>query len=63
MEVEELRGLSATEIAQKKRELIDEIFHLRLKRGTNQLENPMKLRQVKRDFARIETVLRERQGK
>jgi large subunit ribosomal protein L29 len=63
MEVEELRGLSATEMAQKKRELIDEIFHLRLKRGTNQLENPMKLRQVKRDLARIETVIRERQGK
>jgi large subunit ribosomal protein L29 len=50
-------------VVQKKQQLIEEIFHLRLKRGTSQLENPMRLRQAKRDLARTETVLREREGK
>jgi large subunit ribosomal protein L29 len=63
MEVERLRDLGTSEVVQKKRELIDEIFHLKLKRGTSQLENPMKLRQAKRDLARVETVLREREKK
>ncbi|HWP57157.1 MAG TPA: 50S ribosomal protein L29 [Candidatus Acidoferrales bacterium] len=61
MQASELRALSDAELAQKRRELIDDIFHLRLKRGTGQLENPMRLRQAKRDLARVETVLRERE--
>lgn len=60
MEPKELRELSAEELARKCGELKEEIFHLKLRRATSRLENPMKLRQSKRDLARVETILRER---
>lgn len=60
MEAKELRDLSLDDLRQKRAELREEIGHLKLKRATNRLENPMKLRQSKRDLARVETVLRER---
>ncbi|MBI4525128.1 MAG: 50S ribosomal protein L29 [Deltaproteobacteria bacterium] len=65
MEAKKLREVSQHELEQKRAELKEEIFHLRIRRGTGRLENPMKLRQTKRDLARIETLLRERalQGK
>ena len=59
MEAKELREMSAEELTQKRVELREEIGHLRLKRATSRLENPMKLQQTKRDLARVETVLRE----
>ena len=60
MEAKELRTMSANELAQKLTELREEIGHLKLKRATSRLENPMKLRQTKQDLARVETILRER---
>jgi large subunit ribosomal protein L29 len=60
MEAEELRGMTPEELAQKGRELREEIFRLRLKRATNQLDNPMKLSEIRRDLARIETILGEK---
>ncbi len=66
MEPKELREMGAEELLQKRRELKDEVFHLKLKKSTGRLENPMKLRQTRRDLARVETILRERglqQGK
>jgi large subunit ribosomal protein L29 len=60
MEAKELRDLSAEDLAQKRASLREEICHLRLKRATNRLENPMKLKETKRDLARIETILREK---
>jgi large subunit ribosomal protein L29 len=60
MEAEELRGMNPDELAQKGRELREEIFRLRLKRSTNQLDNPMKLSEIRRDLARIETILGEK---
>lgn len=60
MEGKELRELSLDELAQKRGELREEIFHLKLRRATSRLENPMKLRQTKQDLARVETVLRQR---
>jgi large subunit ribosomal protein L29 len=62
MRAHELRGLSADDLELKGRELRDEIFHLSLRRVTGQLENPMKVRQLRRDVARIETVKRERRA-
>jgi large subunit ribosomal protein L29 len=59
MEAKELREMSIDELTQKRAELREEIGHLRLKRATSRLENPMKLQQTKRDLARVETVLRE----
>lgn len=61
MEPKQLREMSTDELAQKRGELREEIFHLKLRRATSRLENPMKLRQSKRDLARVETVLRERE--
>ena len=60
MKAQEVRELADAELATKARELNDELFHLRLRRATSQLANPMKVRQVKRDLARVKTVLRQR---
>ncbi|MEX0802600.1 MAG: 50S ribosomal protein L29 [Candidatus Binatia bacterium] len=60
MEAKELRDLSAEDLVRKLTELREEIGHLRLKRATSRLENPMKLRQTKRDLARVETILTEK---
>ena len=60
MAAKELRELSEEDLLQKKKELNEEIFHLKLKRATGRLENPMKLRETRRDLARLETVLREK---
>ena len=53
--------MSGEELAQKRAELKEEIFHLKLRHATGRLENPMKLKQGKRDLARVETLLRERE--
>lgn len=60
MEAKELREMSAGDLAQKRVALREEIGHLILQRATSRLENPMKLRETKRDLARVETILRER---
>ena len=60
MRPNEVRNLSDGELETKVRELEEEIFGLRLRRATSQLENPMKLRAVKRDLARARTIQRER---
>jgi large subunit ribosomal protein L29 len=59
MEAKEFRQMTEDELRQKGTELREEIGHLRLKRATSRLENPMKLNQTKKDLARVETVLRE----
>jgi large subunit ribosomal protein L29 len=61
MEAKELRELGIDELSRKRTELREEIGHLKLKRATGRLENPMHLRKTKRDLARLETVLREKQ--
>ena len=60
MEAKELRDLSAEDLVQKRASLREEIGHLKLKRATSRLDNPMKLRETKRDLARVETVLRQK---
>lgn len=60
MEAKELRELSAEDLIQKRVVLREEIGHLKLQRATSRLENPMKLKETKRDLARVETILRER---
>ena len=63
MEAKDLRELGDEELAQKRRELKEEIFHLKLRKATGRLENPMKLRENRRDLARIETILKEKEPK
>ena len=60
MEAKELRDMSVDDLAEKRLGLRAEIGHLKLKRATSRLENPMKLRDTKRDLARVETILREK---
>ncbi|HEY5542806.1 MAG TPA: 50S ribosomal protein L29 [Candidatus Binatia bacterium] len=62
MEAKELREMSAADLVQKRQSLREEIGHLKLQRATSRLENPMKLKETKRDLARVETILRERSG-
>ena len=62
MQAKDFREMADEELAQKRRELKEEIFHLKLRKATGRLENAMKLRENRRDLARIETVLREKQG-
>ena len=59
MRAKELRDLSPDELRQKRTEFKEQRFHLTLRRATGQLESPMKLRQSRRDLARVETVLGE----
>jgi large subunit ribosomal protein L29 len=63
MQAKELREMSADDLIQKRQSLREEIGHLRLQRATSRLENPMKLRDTKRDLARVETILRERSAR
>jgi large subunit ribosomal protein L29 len=60
MEAKELREMSSADLRRRLTELREEIGHLNLKRATSRLENPMKLRQTKRDLARVETILKEK---
>ena len=61
MKASAVRELSVDELRTKERELTDELFHLRLRRATAQLPNPMKVRTTRRELARVKTVLQERQ--
>ena len=61
MNVEQLRELSREELLQKKHDLEEELFNLRLRRVTRELENPLRLRTLRREKARILTLLRETQ--
>ena len=60
MKPQAVRDLGDAELTAKETELRDELFHLRLRRATSQLANPMKVREVKRDLARVKTVRRQR---
>ena len=60
MQPSEIRNLSEVELEVRTHDLEDELFMLQLKRATSQLENPMKLRVVRRDLARCRTIHRER---
>lgn len=61
MKSNDLREMSTTELNQKVGELKEELFNLRFQLATGQLENQMSIKNVKRDIARIKTVLRERE--
>jgi len=62
MKAREIRDLTVDELAVKSRELRDDLFNAFVKRSTGQLENTAKLKQLRRDIARVETVLHERRG-
>ena len=59
MTAKELRELTVAELQQKLTDLKEELFNLRFQLAINQLENPMRITAVKRDIARVSTVMRE----
>jgi large subunit ribosomal protein L29 len=59
MKANELREKSMAELTQELQELKNELFKLRFQHATNQLDNPIKLKNVKKDIARVKTVIRE----
>ena len=61
MKASEIRALSVEELHAKSRELRNEAFNVKIKRATGQLENTAKLKLLRRDIARVETLLREKQ--
>ncbi len=60
MRAKEIRDLSPNELQQKESDTAEELFRLRLRRSTGQLENPMLVRQLRRDLARIKTIQQEK---
>ena len=59
-QMKELRGLSVAELEKKAADLKEELFNLRFQHATGQLENPIRIREVKRTYARVRTILTER---
>jgi len=60
MKAKELRQLSGGELLEKEKELGEELFNLRFQHATGQLENVTRIPQVKRDMARVKTILKEK---
>jgi large subunit ribosomal protein L29 len=63
MKTKEIRELTDAEAAAKLRDLRQEMFNLRLQQSAARLERPSRLHEIRRDIARVETILRERQLK
>ena len=62
MKAKEFRELTEVELQEKLKNLKEELFHLRFQNAVNQLENPMRIKAVKKGIARVLTVLREYQN-
>ena len=60
-EIKEVRALSTEKLAEKLQELKKDLFMLRMQHATNQLDNPMQIAAVKKDIARIKTIIREKE--
>ena len=61
MKATEIRKMSAAELESKLGDLKKDLFQRRLQHATNQLDNPVKIAEVKRDIARVKTIIREQQ--
>ena len=60
-ELKEIRGLSVEKLQEKLQELKKDLFMLRMQHATNQLDNPLRIAAVKKDIARIKTIIREKE--
>ena len=61
MKAKEVREMSVTELETKLSDLKKELFNLRFQHATNQLDNPVRIAEVKKDIARVKTMIREQQ--
>ena len=62
MKANEIKDLSAAELNEKLAELKQELFNLRFQHAVNQLENPMRMKAVKKDIARVKTFIRKQES-
>ncbi|MBR4554219.1 MAG: 50S ribosomal protein L29 [Ruminococcus sp.] len=62
MKANEIKDMSAAELNEKLAELKQELFNLRFQHAVNQLENPMRMKAVKRDIARVKTFIRKQES-
>lgn len=62
MNIKEIRELNSDELTNRSRELNQELFNLRLQQSSGQIEKPSQIREVRREVARVETVLSERRS-
>ena len=60
-EIKDVRGLSVEKLQEKLQELKKDLFMLRMQHATNQLDNPLQIATVKKDIARIKTIIREKE--
>ena len=60
-ELKDVRGLSVEKLQEKLQELQKDLFMLRMQHATNQLDNPLQIAAVKKDIARIKTIIREKE--
>ena len=60
-EIKEIRGLSVEDLNKKLNELKKDLFMLRMQHATNQLDNPLQIAAVKKEIARVKTILREKE--
>ena len=61
MKAKELRAMSVADLEAKVNDLKKDLFFLRMQHATNQLDNPVKIAGVKKDIARIKTIIREKE--
>ena len=61
MKATEVRAMSVEDLEKKLADLKKDLFNLRLQNATNQLDNPIKINDVKKDIARVKTIIREKQ--
>ena len=62
-DLDKIRELNDVELAKKLEDLKEELFHLRFQRAINQLENPMRLKAIRKEIAIVKTIIREREIK
>lgn len=62
MKIKEVKDLSTDELKQKNMNIAEELFRLRIRHASGQLESPAMMKNLRKDIARIKTVLKEREG-
>lgn len=62
MKIKEVKDMSMEELKQKNKEIAEELFRLRIRHASGQLDSPAMMKNLRKDIARIKTVMREREG-
>lgn len=60
MKADKVREMGETELTAKDRELQEQLFKLKMQKATGQLDNPARIQQIRRDIARVKTILKEK---